>query len=60
MSDFYDGITEDTVAKMQKMQPYLDLAMQQGDAIHQERPYQLVIDIRLPKKERKSGAASNS
>jgi hypothetical protein len=49
MSDFYDGITEDTVEKMKRMQPYIDLAMKQGDAIHQERPYQLVIDIRLPK-----------
>jgi hypothetical protein len=49
MSDFYDGVTEETVSKMKKIQPYLDLALAQGDAIHMERPYQLVVDIRLPK-----------
>lgn len=48
--DFYDGITDDTAEKVKRMQPYINLAIKQGDAIHQERPFQLIIDIRLPKK----------
>jgi hypothetical protein len=47
--DFYNGVSEETAEKMKRMQVYIDLAMKQGDAIHQERPYQLVVDIRLPK-----------
>lgn len=52
--DFYDGITDDTIIKMERMKPYLTLALEQGDAIHQPKPYQLVIDIRLPKKDKKN------
>lgn len=47
--DYYDGVTERTAAILKKMQVYIDLALQNGDAIHQERPGELVIKIRIPK-----------
>lgn len=51
--DFYEGITEETDELLKRIRPYVDLAIDMGDAIHLEKPKQLVIDIRLKKKEKK-------
>lgn len=48
--DFYDGVTEDTNERYQKMFAYIQLAEKQGDAIYQEKPWELTVRIRLKKK----------
>lgn len=49
MDSYYDGIAERTKAILDRMQSYVALAIQNGDSIHQEKPGELVIHIRLPK-----------
>jgi hypothetical protein len=51
---FYDGIAERTKAVMEKMQMYVDLALDNGDSIYQSKPGVLEITIRV-KKEKTDG-----
>ncbi len=52
MADFYDGVAENTAEVLKRMMVYIDLAIKQGDAVHQDKPGVLIINIRLPKKEK--------
>lgn len=49
MSDFYDGFAEETDAKLKKMQTYVSMAIDNGDAIIQTKPGVLEITIRIKK-----------
>jgi predicted GIY-YIG superfamily endonuclease len=51
-NDYYDGFTEDTQARLDRIQQYVSLALKNGDAAYQEKPGELVIKIRLKKKEK--------
>lgn len=48
--DYYDGTTADTSARYKKIKAYIELAEKQGDGIYIEKPWELTIRIRLPKK----------
>jgi hypothetical protein len=48
-ADFYEGIAEKTKAVMDKMQMYVDLALNNGDSIYQSKPGVLEITIRIKK-----------
>lgn len=49
-ADYYDGQAESTEAVLKKMQMYVSLALDNGDAVYQSKPGELTITIRLPKK----------
>jgi hypothetical protein len=44
--DFYAGMSEDTADRIKRMQPYIDLALQQGDTVMQDKPYELRIIVK--------------
>jgi len=48
-SDFYDGFAEETEAKLKKMQQYVSMAIDNGDAVVQTKPGVLEITIRIKK-----------
>ncbi len=54
--DYYDS-SEDTKAVLERMKIYVDTAIKNGDRVYQDKPGQLVITIRLPKKDK--GVAKN-
>ncbi len=49
--DYYDS-SEDTKAVLERMKIYVDTAIKNGDRVYQDKPGQLVITIRLPKKDK--------
>lgn len=51
--DYYETSSEDTAEMLRRMQIYVDLALQSGDVIYQEKPDTLVIKIRRQMKEKK-------
>jgi hypothetical protein len=53
-NDYYEGFSEQTKERLQKIQAYVDLAIQNGDAAYQEKPGELVIKIRIKKSEPKN------
>ncbi len=46
---FYDGISERTDTMLKKMNEYVQLALKNGDSIHQSKPGVLEITIRIKK-----------
>lgn len=51
-NDYYDGYSENTKERLQRIQQYVDLAIANGDAAYQEKPGELIIKIRLKKKDK--------
>jgi hypothetical protein len=47
--DFYEGFSEETKQRLERIQQYVDLAIKNGDAAYQEKPGEVVIKIRLKK-----------
>ena len=52
-NDFYEFTTEKTAEVLQKTQRYIDLALELGDVAYQEKAGEVIIKIRIPKKEKK-------
>ena len=50
--DFYAGVAENTKYMLDRMQLYVDMVLKNGDSIHQEKPGQLIINIRKPPKDK--------
>lgn len=48
---FYDT-SENTAETLKRMKIYVDLALDNGDQIYQNKPGELTITIKLPKKEK--------
>lgn len=53
MPDFYDGMSEDTLELLKKAQMYTQLALDNGDVAVQEKPREIIIKLRVAKKEKK-------
>lgn len=51
-NDYYEGYSEQTKERLERIQMYVDLAIKNGDAAYQEKPGELVIKIRLKKKDK--------
>lgn len=53
-NDFYNGFTEDTQARLDRIQQYVQLALINGDVAYQEKPGEVIIKIRIKKHESKN------
>lgn len=51
-NDYYEGFSEDTSERLKRIQEYVNLALKNGDAAYQEKPGELIIKIRLKKKDK--------
>lgn len=50
-SDYYDEFSKDTKERLQRIQQYVDLAIKNGDAAYQDKPGEVIIKVRLKKKD---------
>jgi hypothetical protein len=53
-NDYYDGYSELTRERLERVQQYVDLAIKNGDAAYQEKPGEVIIKIRIKKSEPKN------
>lgn len=51
MTDYFGDSAEQTAAVLERMNQYVQLAIQNGDAVYQDKPGQLVIRVRIKKEE---------
>lgn len=51
--DFSDDLTEETAYKLKRASEYVEAALLNGDVAYQDKPGQVTIIIKKPKKESK-------
>lgn len=57
-SDFYEGQSEMTAEVLKKLNMYVALAIDNGDAVYQSKPGELTITVRI-KKEKPDAVQDN-
>ena len=53
VESFEDGVTFDSIEVLNKEKVYLELAYKNGDIAYREKPGQVIIRIRIKKKDEK-------